>query len=120
VSYYFVPVPALPPEVHHQDGMVRVVSNLVCEGEGVVAGTPLIEVENWWATMRILATGPGRISKIFFGAGTYVRLNDPFAIVVCDPEDGRSGHEASTVQVIRLLRTKSDSKDVAKRRDGAA
>ena len=43
----------------------------------IVAGTPLIEVENWWATMQILASGPGRLSKIFFDSGTYVRLGDP-------------------------------------------
>jgi pyruvate/2-oxoglutarate dehydrogenase complex dihydrolipoamide acyltransferase (E2) component len=108
VSYYFVPIPPLPPAVHHQDEVVRVVANLVGEGDMVVAGTPLMEVENWWATMRVCATGPGQISKIFFGPGTYVRLHDPFAIVVCDPEDGRSGREASTLQVIRLLRQKNE------------
>jgi pyruvate/2-oxoglutarate dehydrogenase complex dihydrolipoamide acyltransferase (E2) component len=100
--------------------MVRVISNLVREGQAIVAGTPLIEVENWWATMQIFARGPGRISKIFFDPGTYVRLGDPFAIVQCDPEDGRSGREASSLEVTRILRKKPDRDDPAKRRDGGA
>jgi pyruvate/2-oxoglutarate dehydrogenase complex dihydrolipoamide acyltransferase (E2) component len=106
LTYYYVKVPRLPPAVQHQTGSVEVVKYLAREGDHLVAGTPLVQVENWWAVMEFDAVGPGLLSKTFFGRGTLVKVADPFAIVICDPEDGPHSEESCTIRVIEHLREK--------------
>jgi pyruvate/2-oxoglutarate dehydrogenase complex dihydrolipoamide acyltransferase (E2) component len=107
LSYYFVKVPDLPPEVQHQSRAVDIIEYLVAEGDAVAAGTPLARVENWWAVMEFDAVGPGILTKAFFDRGTRVRIGDPFAIIVCDPESASTSTESARLRIVGALRTKA-------------
>jgi pyruvate dehydrogenase E1 component beta subunit len=106
ILYYYVHVPRLPPAVQHQLGSVEVMRYLVKERDEVSAGTPLVRVRNWWAVMEFDAVGKGFISKTFFECGTQVKVTDPFAIVICDPEDRPRTEESCIVRVVERLRDK--------------
>jgi pyruvate/2-oxoglutarate dehydrogenase complex dihydrolipoamide acyltransferase (E2) component len=106
ILYYYVNVPRLPPPVQHQLGSVEVMRYLVKERADVAAGTPPIRVRNWWAVMEFDAVGAGVISKTFFECGTFVKVADPFAIIICDPEDRPRTEESCVVRVVERLRDK--------------
>jgi pyruvate dehydrogenase E1 component beta subunit len=106
ILYYYVSVPRLPPAVQHQSDSVEVVRYLVKEGERISAGAPLIQVKNWWAVMEFDAVGAGILSKVFFRRGTHVKVADPFAIVICDPEDRPRAEESCVIRIIERLRDK--------------
>jgi pyruvate/2-oxoglutarate dehydrogenase complex dihydrolipoamide acyltransferase (E2) component len=102
-AYYFLPVPKLPRNVAHQSGLVTLVRYLVAEGETIHPGSGIAVVENWWATIRIEATTPGVVSKLFFEPGTAIKVEDPMAIVIVDGEDLPRGPRA-TVRVMEMKR----------------
>jgi pyruvate/2-oxoglutarate dehydrogenase complex dihydrolipoamide acyltransferase (E2) component len=106
LSYYFVKIPDLPPEVQHRNRTVDIIEYIVAEGDPIVAGTPLARVENWWAVMEFDAVGPGIITKPFFDRGTSVRVGDPFAIIVCDPERAPTSTESARLRIVGALCTK--------------
>lgn len=105
--YYFVPIPPLPWEVAHQDGLVEIVEYAVRRGEWVDAGTPVATVENGWTVMQIRATGRGVVSKTLFDRGTSVRTGDPIAIVICDGEEVPYGRPNAAPSNLRTKRSKS-------------
>jgi pyruvate/2-oxoglutarate dehydrogenase complex dihydrolipoamide acyltransferase (E2) component len=104
--YYFVKVPMLPTEASHQSGGVKIVEYIVKEKERVERGQIIAVVENWWVRMALKAVGSGYISKIFFEPHAHVRINDPFAIVVCDPEDAPHGEATCTLEIMATIRQK--------------
>jgi pyruvate/2-oxoglutarate dehydrogenase complex dihydrolipoamide acyltransferase (E2) component len=106
IIYYYVNVPELPAAVQHQSGTIEVVKYLVNEGDRVSAGTPLMQAKNWWAMLEFDAVGAGVVSKTFFTRGTHVKIHDPFAIILCDPEDGPRSGESSLVRVVEHVRRK--------------
>jgi pyruvate/2-oxoglutarate dehydrogenase complex dihydrolipoamide acyltransferase (E2) component len=106
LSYYFVKIPILSAEVQHQSHAVDIVEYLVAEGDSVAAGTPLARVENWWALMEFDAVGPGILTKAFFDRGTRVRIGEPFAIIVCDPESAPAGTESARLRIVGTRRIK--------------
>jgi pyruvate/2-oxoglutarate dehydrogenase complex dihydrolipoamide acyltransferase (E2) component len=106
LSYYFVKIPDLPPEVQQQSRAVDIIEYLVAEGDPVAAGTPLARVENWWAAMEFDAAGPGILTKAFSDRGTRVGIGDPFAIIVCDPESAPAGTESARLRIVGTRRTK--------------
>lgn len=105
-AYYFVRIPVLPAEVSHQDRAVRLVEYRAREKDRLEAGQTIAVVENWWATMALKAVGPGYLSKTFFDPQTYIHEGDPFAIVICDPEDGPKGKDTCELEVIGRIREK--------------
>ncbi|HXZ26947.1 MAG TPA: biotin/lipoyl-containing protein [Terriglobales bacterium] len=106
--WYFVRVPELDPTVQHQSGTVDVVRYLLNEGDQVSPGTPLALVENYWALLRIAATGPGYVSKTFFRPGMTVKVGDPIAIVNADGEDLPYDKPSATIEVVERKRAKSN------------
>jgi pyruvate/2-oxoglutarate dehydrogenase complex dihydrolipoamide acyltransferase (E2) component len=106
MSYYFVKVPKLPKEVSHQMGTVELVEYLVRENGKIEKGQAIATVKNWWAQMVLKSVGSGYLSKTFFESGTYIRVGDPIAIVVCDPEDGPRNQETCTLEVTKVIRVK--------------
>ena len=106
MSYYFAKVPELPYEAQHQSGAISVVEYLVAEGDAIFAGTPILRAENWWAVMELDAVAPGILKKVFFDRGTYVSIGDPFAIIVCDPENGPRTAETARLRVVSITRAK--------------
>lgn len=106
MSYYFVNIPKLQPELSHQRGSVTIVEYTVEEGDPVKEGQTLAIVENWWARMALKAVGSGYISKTFFEPRTHVQEGHPIAIVVCDPEDAPRGEATCAVEVVATIRQK--------------
>jgi pyruvate/2-oxoglutarate dehydrogenase complex dihydrolipoamide acyltransferase (E2) component len=106
ILYYYVNVPRLPSAVQHQSGTVEIVRYLVREGDRVSARTPIVQVQNWWAVMEFDAVGTGFVSKTFFERGTNVKVADPFAIIICDPEDRPRTEESCIVRIVERLRDK--------------
>jgi pyruvate/2-oxoglutarate dehydrogenase complex dihydrolipoamide acyltransferase (E2) component len=106
IIYYYVDVPELPAAVQHQSGTVEVAKYLVKEGDQVSAGTPLMQAANWWAILEFGAVGAGVVSKTFFTCGTHVKIHDPFAIILCDPEDRPRTGESSSVRIVEHVRRK--------------
>lgn len=106
ILYYYVNVPELPRAVQHQSGSVEVIKFLVKEGDQVSAGTPLMQAENWWAILEFDAVGAGVVSKTFFDRGTHVKINHPFAIILCNPEDRPRTEESSSVRIVQHVRHK--------------
>jgi pyruvate/2-oxoglutarate dehydrogenase complex dihydrolipoamide acyltransferase (E2) component len=108
ILYYYVNVPRLPPAIQHHSGSVQVLKYLVNEGDRVSVGTPLIQAENWWALMEFDAAGAGFVSKTFFSPGTHVKVGDPFAIIICDPEDRPRTEESCVLRMVENVRVKPD------------
>jgi len=106
IIYYYVKVPELPAAVQHQSGTVEVIKYLVKEGDRVSAGIPLMQATNWWAILEFDAVGSGLVSKTFFARGTHVKTHDPFAIILCDPEDRPRTEESSFVRIVEHVRRK--------------
>lgn len=106
MSYYFVNVPKLPRQISHQWGTVELVEYRVIEGEKVEKGQVIAIVENWWARMALKAIGSGYVSKTFFRAHTHIKEGDPFAIILCDPEDGPEDKNTSEIEIIENIRAK--------------
>ena len=98
--WYFFTVPKLPLDVSHQSNMVEVQKYLCKEGDAVEAGTPIADIENYWAVMRLKANGKGIVRKTFFSAGTSVRIGDPIAIIGADGEEIPYGKDYSILEVI--------------------
>ena len=109
LNYYFVTVPELPPEVVDQTRAVQVIAYTVKEGQSVKPGTPIATVETWWAVLQIEATGTGTLSKVFFDRGTIVKIGNPMAIIVCDPEDAPLQRPPAAVNVMQMKREKPRS-----------
>ena len=86
--------------------MVKIVEYVSEEGQRVSEGETIAIIENWWARMALTAVGPGYMSKTFFSPHTYVNEGDPFAIIVCDPEDGPGTEETCQLSVISEIRKK--------------
>lgn len=106
MTYYFVKVPKLPREVSHQIGTVEIVEYSAKEEQNVEAGQNIAIVENWWARMALKAVGPGYVSKTFFPPGAHVQIGNPFAIIVCDPENGPRDNVSCVLEVIEHIREK--------------
>jgi pyruvate/2-oxoglutarate dehydrogenase complex dihydrolipoamide acyltransferase (E2) component len=104
--YYYVKVPQLPPDVTHQNGTVEVMEFLVDEGETVAAGYPLVRVKNWWAVIEFDAIDVGVVSKTFFSRGTSVKIGDPFAVVICEPERRPRTDDTCRLRIVERLRHK--------------
>jgi pyruvate/2-oxoglutarate dehydrogenase complex dihydrolipoamide acyltransferase (E2) component len=79
----------------------------------VSIGTPLVRVQNWWAVMEFDAACKGMVSKNFFEPGTHVRVGDPFAIILCDPEDRPRTDESCVLRVTKQLRDKPGYREVS-------
>ena len=110
-AYYFVKVPKLPPEVSHQTGSVQLVEYVTGERQKLEKGQTIALVENWWARMALKAVGPGYLSKTFFDPHTHIHEGDPFAIVVCDPEDGPRDGNTCELEVVGRIREKPSRKN---------
>jgi pyruvate/2-oxoglutarate dehydrogenase complex dihydrolipoamide acyltransferase (E2) component len=106
MTYYFVKVPKLPKEVAHQMGAVEIVEYSTKEEQSVDAGQNIAIVKNWWARMALKAVGPGYVSKTFFSPGAHVQIGDPFAIIICDPENGPRDKVSCVLEVIEHIREK--------------
>ena len=106
MTYYFVKVPELPREVSHQMGTVEILENSTEEEQEVKAGQNIAIVENWWARMALKAVGPGYVSKTFFLPGAHVQIGDPFAIIICDPENAPKDNVTCVLEVIEHMREK--------------
>jgi len=106
MSYYFVRVPDLPKDVSHQSGTVELVEYSVPEGAIVRKGDVIAIVKNWWAQMNLRAVGPGQVTKTFFDPQTHIKIGDPIAVVVCDPEDAPKELGTAVLEVIRTIREK--------------
>ena len=66
--------------------MVEIKEYLVPEGMFVDVGSPVVIVENYWATILLKANGKGIVRKTFFESGTQVKVGDPIALVGADGE----------------------------------
>jgi pyruvate/2-oxoglutarate dehydrogenase complex dihydrolipoamide acyltransferase (E2) component len=106
MTYYFVKIPKLPKEIAHQMGTVEILEYTVKEDEAVKSGQVIAIVENWWARIALKATNSGYVSKTFFSPGAHFLIDDPFAIIVCDPENGPAGKETCTLEIIENIRKK--------------
>jgi pyruvate/2-oxoglutarate dehydrogenase complex dihydrolipoamide acyltransferase (E2) component len=106
MTYYFVKVPKLPKEITHQMGTVKIIEYTTKEGGKVKLGQPIAIVENWWARMVLKAIGSGYLNKTFFSHGAQVLIGDPFAIIICDPEDSPKGNESCELEIIENIREK--------------
>lgn len=56
--------------------------------------------------MQLPATTTGRVSKTFFGKGTYVKVGDPFAVIVHESDEGPRGGPTTSLQIVSVLREK--------------
>jgi pyruvate/2-oxoglutarate dehydrogenase complex dihydrolipoamide acyltransferase (E2) component len=106
MSYYFVRVPELPKDISHQSGTVELIEYSVPEGAMVRKGDAIAVVKNWWAQMNLRTVGPGQVTKTFFGPHTHIKIGDPIAIVVCDPEDGPKERQTAELEIICAIREK--------------
>ena len=57
--WYFFTIPKMPKQVSHQSNLVEVQEYLLNEGQAVDIDTPVAMVENYWAKMRLKASGRG-------------------------------------------------------------
>ncbi|HYL11171.1 MAG TPA: biotin/lipoyl-containing protein [Candidatus Acidoferrales bacterium] len=80
---------------------------LATDGSPVDVGSPIAEVENYWAVMRLKANGKGILKKTFFDPGTSVRIGDPIAIIAADGEKIPYGEECAVVEVTERKRKKT-------------
>jgi 2-oxoglutarate dehydrogenase E2 component (dihydrolipoamide succinyltransferase) len=104
--WYFVKVPPLPPEISHQSNSVEVQKYLIKEGARVEEGTPLILLENYWATVQLRVPGQGIVKKLLFDPGTTVRIGDPIAIISADGEAVPQDKTGPSLEIVRNKRTK--------------
>ncbi|MEO6966482.1 MAG: lipoyl domain-containing protein, partial [Acidobacteriaceae bacterium] len=107
--WYFVRVPSLAPEVSHQSNSVEVQKYLLKEGAKVKAGTPIVVLENYWATMQLRAQGSGIIKKLLFDPGTTVKIGDPVAIIQADGDAIPYGKTYSSLEIVKRNHTKPKS-----------
>src|SRR3990170_4476691 len=82
-------MPALSPTM--EEGNVS--KWLKNEGDKVVAGDVIAEIETDKATMEVEAVDEGTLAKILIAAGTEgVKVNTPIAVLAADGEDvGQAG-----------------------------
>lgn len=108
--HYFMKVPELPDEVHHQSNAVEIVRYVAKEGQNINAETPILIVENWWAEMEILAERSGVLATNIFDSrlclSAYVQVGEPVALVLCDAEDAPHSKSNSMIRVLRMKREK--------------
>jgi len=110
ILHYFIKIPKLPYEVHHQWNAVQIVRYVVKEGQSINAEIPILIVENWWAEMEILADGRRVLAKNIFDSrlcsGGYVQVGEPIALVLCHAEDAPRSKSNSIIRVLKIEREK--------------
>ena len=104
--WYFVKIPRLPHEVSHQSNLVEVRDYLLKEGDTVSHGTPIVTIENYWAVMRLRASGAGIVKKVLFDSGTTVKLGDPVVIIGADGEATSHEGNESFLEIVKTKRNK--------------
>jgi pyruvate/2-oxoglutarate dehydrogenase complex dihydrolipoamide acyltransferase (E2) component len=102
--WYFLRVPILGPEVNHQSNAVDVRKYLIRGGKFFDSGTPIIEVENYWAVMQLRAVGRGTFRKSFFDHHESVRIGDPIGIVAADGDDQIYDRDNLSVKILEVKR----------------
>jgi pyruvate/2-oxoglutarate dehydrogenase complex dihydrolipoamide acyltransferase (E2) component len=78
----FVPLPKLG--MNQEEG--EIVSWLVSEGDLVIEGQPIVEVETDKATVELEATAAGVLAKIVHGEGDIVPNNSVIAVILAPGE----------------------------------
>ncbi|MGB8322025.1 MAG: biotin/lipoyl-containing protein [Candidatus Acidiferrum sp.] len=106
--WYYFPIPELPKEVAHHLNEVEIRKYLAHEGSAVDVGTPIAEVQNYWAIMILKANGKGILRKTFFEPGTAVKIGDPIAIIGCEGENIPHQNERASVEITERIREKTE------------
>jgi pyruvate/2-oxoglutarate dehydrogenase complex dihydrolipoamide acyltransferase (E2) component len=78
----FFPLPKLG--MNQEDG--EIVSWLVAEGDSVVEGQPIVEVETDKATVELESTASGVLARIVYGEGDIVPINGVLAVILAPGE----------------------------------
>ncbi len=82
----FLKLPALPARYQHQSEQVELIRYLAAEGTTVEPGSPVVLIENWWATFEVVCEVRAKLAKNLLDSLPGVLLDEGSELVFLRPD----------------------------------